>query len=411
MHHAARVMIGTVAFALSGFLAAGEIEDAELLMRSGPASAHNIPVGSSWNSSTPTLNGNREVSLHIQAVAPDFSAGIWSGSPDGGEVVALADDASLYSDSDINAAGDIVWRRAESSQNGVMLYDAATGEFGFHTNAPLGSSSWGSVQINDTGTVAYRAGFGSGNAWVSYSEDTAAVHLADSSADGNSPYEWLFTPSLNGQGRIAGKVAFQSISTNQVIITEADGSVTVVLEDDNLDAESPFSDFNNGIDFNDQGQAAVVASLVEGGTAVIVADEAGWTEYARQNTGELGEIEYFAPQLNNDGVVVFRAFDGSGERGIWRADGESLTLVARHGDIVSTDLGPARLESPTSVGGPNFGGAPAINDNGDIVFVSLLTDPDDASTSFGRGVFLLPGQVDLPDLIFQNRFEGPESPK
>lgn len=406
MIYAPRMLIVLVVLALSGHSVGGSLEDAELLMRSGPSSAYNIPIGSSWNSSTPTLNDEGEVALHIQAVAPSFRAGIWSGSTASGGIVALAaDDDSLYSDADINATGDIAWRRAESSQNGVMLYDATSGDFEFYTNAPLGSSSWGSVQINDSGVVAYRAGFGGGNAWVSFSDGSADIHLADSGADGNSPYDWLFTPSLNGQGLIAGKVAYQSLSTNQVVISDASGDATVVLEDDNLDDESPFSDFNNGIDFNDEGQVAVVASLAEGGTAVVVADESGWTEYARQDTGQLGEIEYFSPQINNAGVVVFRAFDSSGTRGIWMADGESLTLLASHGDIVSTDAGPARLESPDSIGGPNFGGAPAINDNGDVVFVSLLTDPDDSATSYGRGVFTIPGDVAPPDLIFDDRFE------
>jgi len=406
MTHAPRLLTSLLALGLAGPGTAGSLEKAELLMRSGPTSSYQVPAGSSWSSSTPTLNDHREVALHIQAVAPAFRAGIWSGSPEGGAVVALADDdASLYSDASINTAGDIVWRRAESAQNGVMLYEAATGDFGFLTNAPLGSTSWGSVQINDNGRVAYRAGFGSGNAWVSYAGGSADIHVADSSADGTSDYEWLFTPSLNGQGLIAGKVAYQSLSTNQVVIADASGNVSVLLEDNNLDPKSPFSNFNNGIDFNDQDQVAVIASLAEGGAALIVADESGWTEYARQDEGELGEFEYFAPQLNNDGVVAFRAFDSSGERGIWRADGESLTLVARHGELVSTDLGPARLESPDSVGGPNFGGAPAINDNGDIAFVSLLTDPEDSSASYGRGVFLVPGQVELPDLIHHDRFE------
>ncbi|WP_376693172.1 DUF7453 family protein [Wenzhouxiangella sp. EGI_FJ10409] len=386
---------------------AAELDDAQLLMRSGPTSSLNIPVGSSWNSATPTLNDEQQVALHIGAVAPAFRAGIWSGDPDGGGIVAESpDDSSLYSDADINADGDIVWRRAESSQNGVMRYDAATGTFDFYTNAPLGSNSWGSVQINDSGGVAYRAGFGSGNAWVSYADDAATVHLADSSADGTSDYDWLFTPSFNDQGLIAGKVAYQGLSTNQVVIADASGNVSVLLEDNNLDTESPFSNFNNGIDFNGVGQVAVVASLAEGGAAVIVADESGWTEYARQDTGELGEIEYFAPQINDAGVVVFRAFDSTGERGIWMADGENLTLVARHGDIVTTDLGPARLESPDEVGGPNFGGAPAVNGNGDIAFVSLLTDPDDSATSYGRGVFLVAGQTELPDPIFSDRFEA-----
>ena len=389
--------------AVSNSLWAGNPEP-ELLMRSGPGSSFQIPLGSSWSSATPVINNQRQVGLTINAVAPSFRAGIWQGDPNGGGIVAIADDDdSLFSDVSQNDDGDLVWRRAFSSQDGIMKFDAGAGTTAFLTNAPLGASSWTAVQINNAGTVGYRAGFTGGNAWTTFSGGASSIHLAETGIDAGSDYEFLFTPSHNQNGLIAGKAAFQSLSQNRIITADSSGTVTVRVNDATLDINSPFSSFNNSVDLNESDQIAFVANLTLGGRGVYVATAGGWSQYAIQGSDGLGEIEFFSPVLNNDGVLAFRGFNQSGQRSIWRADGQQVTQIATTDDLVQTDIGPARLRSPTEVGGPNFGGAPAINDHGDIVFVSLLTDPDDPSISFGRGVFLIRGGPGDP--VFQDRFE------
>lgn len=404
-----RTLTATALLSASLLAAPGsQADEPELLMRSGPGSAFQIPVGSSWSSVTPSVNDQRQVSMYINAVAPSLRAGIWQGSPDGGAIVAEAGDSStLYSDTGTNNAGDIVWRRAESGSepNGIMQYDADDQTFGLLTNAPIGASSWTAIQINDAGTVGYRAGFSGGNAWVSFSGGSATIHLAETGVDSNSPWAFLFTPALNQHGQIAGKAAFETFSQNRIIVTDSSGAVEILVNDNNLDPDSPFSNFDNSIGFNDHGQIAFIASLVGGGRALYLADADGWVELAREGEDNLDSFEFFRPVLNNQGVVAFRAFDGQGRRAIWRADADGLVAVARADDIVETDLGPARLESATSIGGPNFGGSPAINNQGDIVFVSLLTDPDNPGTSYGRGVFMVPGAEPAPDPIFADRFE------
>lgn len=386
-------------------------DEPELLMRSGATSAFQIPVGSSWSSATPSLNDQRQVALHINAVAPSQHAGIWKGSPEGGGIVATAPDSNtLYSDTGMNDQGNIVWRRAESSTNGVMKYDADSDTFALLTNAPLGANSWTSLQINDADRVAYRAGFSGGNAWVSFSAGSASIHLAETGIDSNSDWAFLFSPALNIHGQLAGKAAFENFNQNRIILTDASGLIEILVDDNDLDPASPFSNFDNSIGFNDVGQVAFIASLVGGGRALYLADSDGWVELARQGEGELGDFEFFRPVLNNHGVVAFRAFNAEGQRAIWRANIDGLTAVAMAGDIVETDLGPARLESPTTVGGPNFGGSPAINNLGDIAFVSLLTDPDNPGISYGRGVFLVAGSELVSDDLFQDRFEANETP-
>ncbi len=385
-----------VAIGAGGSIHAADYEAPELMMRSGAGSAYQIPVGSSWSSKTPSLNNQGQVAMSINVVAPEFNAGVWLGTVDGGEIVDIASgDGDLYTDVDINDEGQIVWTRNESSQDGILMYDPVEDETVYLTNAPVGASGWSSVAINDQQALSYRSAFGfSGNAWVSWdSEGGDEIHVAETGVDSDSPYAFLFTPSLNNDRRIAGKAAINSFNTNQIIIADEDGTIETLVEDSELDPDSPFSNFNNSVGFNDHGQVAFVAQLTAGGSGLFVADSEGWAQYALAGENGVDSFEAFSPVVNNDGLVAFRGFNDSGERAIWLADGETVTAIVTEGDIVDTDLGPARLQSPDEVGGPNFGGTISINDQGQVAFVSLLTDPDSSAVSRGRGVFLVSPEI------------------
>lgn len=404
-------LLASLALAFGGILMASEAVPAqgepELMMRSGPGSAYQIPVGSSWSSKTPSLNNEGRAALGINLVPPANNAGVWSGTLEGGEVVNVSDeDSALYFDVSINDEGRIVWVRGESTQDGILRYDPVEEETEFVTNAPVGASSWTAVQISNSGDLGYRAAFsGAGNAWVSYRDgDGSEIHLAESGVDSNSPYAFAFTPRLNNNREIAGKAAIDSFSTNQIVIADESGNVTVLVEDNNLDKESPFSGFDNSVGFNDAGQVAFVGALDSGQRGVFLADSEGWTQYAIEGEDGLDDIEFFGIQLNNAGQIAFRGFNDQGQRVIWLADGNTVAALATEGDVVETDLGASRLQSPDEVGGPNFGGAPAINDNGDVAFVSLLTDVDDSGTSHGRGLFIVTADQQAPE-IFEDRFE------
>ncbi len=396
------VIVGTLLFIAAPSAIANE---PELMMRSGSGSSFRIPQGSSWSSATPTLNDTGTAALTINAVAPSFNAGIWQGTVSAGGIVDVsAEDSALYSDVSINAAGDMVWRRAFSAADGIVKYDANVESSALLTNAPIGASSWTSTRIIDSALVAYRAGFGGGNAWTSFDSGTTTIRLAETGVDNNSPYAFLFSPSVNQTGLMAGKAAFQNTSQNRIITVTVDSTVTVLVDDNNLDASSPFSGFDNSVGFNDLGHVAFVGNVPGTGRGLFVSDGDGWTEYALPGENGLNSIEFFAPALNNEGQVVFRGFHDDGRRAIWLADGNTVQIIAAENDIVQTDIGPARLQSADAIGGPNFGGAVAINNHGDIAFVSLLTDPENSATSFGRGLFLVAGQPG--DGLFADRFEG-----
>ena len=91
--------------------------------------------------------------------------------------------------------------------------------------------------------------------------------------------------------------------------------------------------------------------------------------------------------MNNEGVVVFRAFDAGGLRAIFAGNGDWLTRVVTENDILPTDLGDARVDQE-SAGNPVFGGGPTINNAGQVAFTAGLTPPDNNQIEWGTGVFV-----------------------
>ena len=107
---------------------------------------------------------------------------------------------------------------------------------------------------------------------------------------------------------------------------------------------------------------------------------------AREGEREVGDIEFFSPDLNNHGWVVFRAFDSEGLRAIWAGDGTSLARVATEHDEVPTDLGAGAIDQETA-DNPVFDGGPAINDRGDVAFACGLAPVGDDQTEWGTGIY------------------------
>src|SRR5690606_16024405 len=126
------------------------------------------------------------------------------------------------------------------------------------------------------------------------------------------------------------------------------GSFTTVAVDVATDPGSPFRRFDNSLAYNDAGQVAVSLSLDAGNVRAIyrfTPAESGFdaTEIARvEATGTIRAIDSFAPAINENGLVVFRARDANGQA-IYAGDGESLKRVVGKADAVMTDLGAANI--------------------------------------------------------------------
>lgn len=397
MQFAIRLFVPVLAGALA---VSASAQEPELLGRSGPSDGYLMPGNSGMSNNTVNLNDLGEAVLKINSL-PTVERGIWIGDGEIGEVVATGDIEWIFTDATINDAGEVVWGQTDSPANGIYRWDPVAGTAERWTTEPLGASHWGTSQINQDGDVGYRATFGStGRAWVSRTAGgEARVHLAENALEPSSPYEFLFTPAFNNAGEIGGK-ALRVSGGNEIIVTDSGGGVDVRVEDDIIDPTSQFSSFDNSPALNDLGHQGFIADLAAGGRGVFRIDDTGITELAREGQDGVGSIEFFGPGIDNQGRVVFRAFEDGGRRAIWLADGDSppQRLVGA-GDLVDTDLGTARIDSPSGV---EFSGGIDINNAGQVAFVAVLTHPDDVNNVFGLGVFRLDVATEL---IFADGFE------
>jgi hypothetical protein len=120
----------------------------------------------------------------------------------------------------------------------------------------------------------------------------------------------------------------------------------------------------------------------------------GLTEIARLGTpspdgdGALGFISPSDVQINNQGQAVFQSMItnssfGAGDNGIFRGDGQTLSVIARRGDATPD----GQLFFGTSSQAISFG--LALNDSGQVAFMASLRD---ASNQFaGHGMYLSDG--------------------
>lgn len=181
----------------------------------------------------------------------------------------------------------------------------------------------------------------------------------------------------------------------EIRLFEPDGTSTLLLANQAVDPESPYRTFNNSLGLNDEGVVTVVARRAADGAEVLVrSDGTTTTEIAvAEPEGVIRDIEYFQPDINNAGDVVFRAVDADGQA-IYVGDGTELVRVAGKGDAVDVDLGAAQLGQHNT--SPVFGGNPAINDGGDVVFTAGVHPEGDNTVEWGTGVFVAYGSADSP---------------
>jgi len=376
----------------------------QLQVRSNIVDGFNLPPNSSFNSKSPSLADDGRVAISLGIVDGSTSTvGLWLGSGGSGSVVWTDGSGGLVSDCSLNDAGLAVFPLTYAATDGLYFFDDANGTSGLLTTRPIGTSTWTGAEVNATGQTAFRASFTNQRAWVSYDgEINPPFHALEIGLEPTSPYWYLYTPSFNDQRLIAGKTSLAANhDAEQIILCDVTAVCTVLVE--NVDAEpgSPFVDFDNSVSLTDTGLVAFNARLVGGGSGVFITDGSSVTTIATTAMSEISVIDSFPPRANDQGQVVFRAFDGAGLMAIFVGDGTGLARVATEHDVVPTDLGEGRIDQhDTSV---VFGGAPDINDAGDVAFVAALTPADNNQIEWGSGVF-----VAYAGLIFADGFETGE---
>ncbi len=383
----------------------------ELQMRSNFSGAFNLPDSAFFTSSDPSLDELGRVAIKVGVLGSTGSQAIWFGDGDTGGIVFTSPVGAFLSDVSNNGTDRLIFEQTFTSPDGLFFVEPGTATSGLLTDLPLGATNWSSPQANASGEVGYRAGFAGDHAYVSFDGMSASIHATEVGLDAQSPYSFLFTPSFADEGRIAAKVRLggpgqiNEAQPDEIRIFADDGTSVLVAEDQDSNPTSDFLGFNNSLSLTDDGQVAFIAQVAGGvrgvflhtgdsldrGTEII--------EIARDDSGIVTGIEFFAPVANTLGWVAFRGLDAQGLQAIFVGDGTTLRRVIGEHDLVPTDLGTARIDQndTSSV----FSGSPDLSNTGQLAFVAALTPPDNNQIEWGSGLFLAGGVE-----IFSNGFEN-----
>jgi hypothetical protein len=374
---------------------------------------YNLPPGSSFNSISASINASAQVAFRVQVVPdakdPGMSRpGVWLGAHGSGALVYTgAIDALIDNDTCINDAGDIAFTiSASGAGNSLYLYDASAGSAGAIGTLPVIPNSYGAPCVNANGDIGFQASFASGRAYAARIGSTTSIYAGDANVVPGSPYTYLYTPSFNAAGTIAAKVATSPDQFTAVEIRTfaSDGSSQRVIANQATDATSLYSKFDNSLALSDNGKIAVIATRAADNRRVVLRIEgANASEIAEVDpSGTILDLDSFAPAINDNGWIAFRARDGDGQA-VYLGDGNELVRVVGNHDVVQTDLGTAQLGQHDS--SPVFAGRPAINAHGDIAFVAGLHPEADNGVEWGSGVFVAYASGVVDDLIFADGFD------
>lgn len=378
----------------------------------------NLPPGSSFNSISASINDEGKVTFPVQIVPiggdqSNTGVGLWFGAHGMGSIVALHEPPvdGISDRVSINENGQVAYYTwQEGGTYRLRRFDEQTATSSIVSTLPLTPTSFNGQVISDAGVIGYRAGLGSGYGLASTGAGSSVLHIVDNSVEAG-PYAYIYTPAMNAQRRIASKVSMGDFNHNEIRSFATDGSFTTLAVDSATSPASPYDRFDNGLAYNDAGQVAVVLRLTAGSVRAIYrftpnGSGIDATEIARvEATGTIRNIESFAPAMNDNGLVVFRAQDANGQA-IYAGDGTTLVRVIGKEDAVDTDLGPGRIgqhiDNPTAW--PIFSGAPGVNNAGDIAFIAALHPEGDSQIEWGTGVFVA---WSAGDVIFSDGFELP----
>ena len=231
---------------------------------------------------------------------------------------------------------------------------------------------------------------------------TLSLYAADNGVDASSPYSFFYTPDTSsiggpvggpaGSPRIAGKVStVAGFDFEEIRIFDADGTSILVATETELDPASPFSEFvTNSVKISDNGRYVVFQANDTSGTSGIYRYDdvtADVAAIAMVGSDNVASIDFFAPDVNDHGQVVFRGDDGNGLSSVFVGDAGSVRRVGGEGDEIVTDLG-ARVLGRRDMDFSQSG-APRINNRGDVGFIFQYHDPTDPGSIADGSLALL----------------------
>jgi hypothetical protein len=333
---------------------------------------HNSSGVSSISSATPTINAAGTVAVKGFA---GTQPGIWIGNPTTSRFVPRP--TNFFSDPHINDNGQVVF--ASSDPSGLYIVQPGAPSATLLTGGPGGATSWSNPRLLESGILGFRSG-GAVNALNIYDTNTNSFHTV--TQQGTQGISFLFSSAqFNANQRFATKVNTGTSSLEEVRLYNSDGTYATIAQNNAVNAASSFTRFYNNMGFGDNDWIAFNAEMVGGGRRIFVWDGMSTRQFAGPENG-LSLTESFDMAIAGD-LLYFRAFDNQNRRGIWVADGTTVSNVILEGDVIQTPDGPVRIGSTS---GPAFGGSIRVNSIGQVVFAAVLQNPT-TGAAMGTGVF------------------------
>jgi hypothetical protein len=297
-------------------------------------------------------------------------AGEASGAPY--DFTKIAESGGMYafvSSPRITPAGEVVFL-ADLSGGGdaIVLGDGASTTHIYDTDTTTTIASIDSLDINGSNRVAFLATLAAGGREIFAGNGGALATIAASTAAGGQFASFGGTTFINDGGMVAwqGIRAFGGVSVS----TGVGGPVTTVYGAGDTFGGLPFVNFSNPR-INNAGDLVSFAFFGSGnGSALVVGNGGTTTVIASDSTFDPASpfaTLIGAPAMNDDGVVVFPAILVSGGRALAVGDGSVPAEIL--------------VDTATSVFA-SFGG-PSINNAGQIVFVAAL---DSGTTALFDGI-------------------------
>lgn len=362
---------------------------------SNPGGAYGAPADHFFSGESVQLSDDGAVAFRLTVTdgldRALYVAGLTNSGVVDGRIVYRSPDEAFLGQPSMNAAGKVAFELRDVQTPGLFLYDPATGLTSMLTSEPYGAGSRSSLRLFAGGGVGFRASFATGRAHVRWDEAGAQLFAREQGLIATSDFAFLFSPGFNDNGDAAGQVRFTSPdggSEPDAMVLWPRGLEPIELARDvTRDPLSSFASFDaTAPSLNARRQVAFIATLVDGTRGVFLADGGTVTTLVTTTRPELDDIEPFGADLNDEGLVVFRAQTPEG-RAIFVTDGKGLVRVVGEHDLVPTDLGTARIDEYIA-GAPVFDGPPKLNRHGDVAFLCALTPPDDDQVEWGTGVFV-----------------------
>ena len=369
-----------------------EYNPPEILARANISDGYNMPAMSFLSNTSPVINNHGDVTFKIMAVEGSANQVLWlKNSADvNGKIVYVAPDERFITEPSINDSGKIAFNLYdEGVTDGLFMLDTKSLEVDQvlnPDNIPIQFYTYPQVQNNNH--IYFRAtGDDDNRSFYEFTGSKLNKIISEGVEGLGFKSSYLFRPSTNEAGQIAFKARIGELgqwdenkpdsifllnpSTDPKIPNR---QTIIIARDQDSDAKSPYTRFGNSVSLSKHGVVAFMGVLADSKKAIVISKDNVLTNFAIEGQNDISEIEMFAPKINAQGLVLFRAKDMSGKRGLFLADGATVKKIITEGDAIATDLGAgAILYNPNY---PGFGGEVDMNDQGEIVFYCVVVSTD-----------------------------------